>query len=223
MKPSYAGVVFDVYGTLLDVASIGAEAERLRPGQGAKIAALWREKQIDGTRLRTLAGRFADFWSVTADALGFVDEALRLGLGGAETESLLARYAVLCAHPDALPALKALRAKGLRLGVLSNAGAPMLRRALDAAALTPLLDHVLSAESVKKFKVAPEAYAIGPEAFGAPAQALLFVSSNAWDVAGAAWFGYDTFWVNRSGAPFERLGVQPTAAGPSLAELAAAL
>ena len=190
---SFAGVIFDVYGTLLDVYAVEAEAERLRPARGAAVAALWREKQIDYTRLRTVAGRFADFWSVTVDALDFVDAALRLDLSPDEKRSLLRQYPGLNAHPDALPALTALRAKGLRLAVLSNANLTMLNEGLGAASLAPLIDIVLSVETVGKFKVAPEAYALGPAAFGAPAARLLFVSSNAWDVAGAAWCGHPTY------------------------------
>jgi 2-haloacid dehalogenase len=214
-------VLFDVYGTLLDVHGLTAALEELLPGQGAAVSALWREKQIDYTRLRTLSGRHADFAQVTADGLDFALEALGLSLGATERDWLLRAYETLPAHPDAGPALTTLAARGVRLGVLSNGTPEMLEAGLRAAHLTALLPVVLSIEAAGKYKTAPEAYQLGVDALGLAPGEIGFVSSNAWDAVGATWFGFRVFWCNRVGAPMERLGVTPEREGRGLGEVAA--
>ena len=91
--------------------------------------------------------------------------------------------------------------------------------AVKSAGMSGLFDHLLSVESVKKYKTAPEAYQLGPDAFKLPTREILFVSSNCWDALGATWFGYTTFWINRSGQPLEELGVTPTAQGRLLTDV----
>lgn len=212
-------VLFDVYGTLLDVNGIAAEAETMFPGYGSALSDLWRTRQIDYTRLRTLSGRHADFAAVTADALDFAADFLGLPLRPAGRERLLSAYAALPAFADAQPALATLGSLGLPLGVLSNGTAPMLEAALGAAGLRPSFRHVLSVEAARKFKTAPEAYGLGPAALGLAAGEIAFVSANGWDAAGAAWFGYSAFWVNRSGAPRERLDAPLAGEGRTLGDL----
>lgn len=212
-------VAFDAYGTLFDVYSIGALAEELFPGAGKALAELWRDRQIDYTRIRTLSGRYADFWSVTGDALNFACDRLGLALTPDARARLMDQYARLGAFPENLGVLESLRRLGLPLAILSNGTPAMIASAVSAAGMDGLLDHILSADSVRRFKTAPEAYQLGPDAFGCPAGEILFVSSNAWDVCGATWFGYTAFWVNRAGAPLERLGVRPAGEGRSLADV----
>jgi 2-haloacid dehalogenase len=202
-------LLFDVYGTLLDVHGLTTALEAVAPGQGAALSALWRQKQIDYSRLRTLSGRHADFAQVTADGLDFAAEKLGVRLETAQRAKLLAAYDVLPAHADARPALDALARSGLRLGVLSNGTPQMLERGLGAAGLTQYLPHRLSIEAAGKYKTAPEAYQLGPDALGLPVGEIGFVSSNGWDACCASWFGYRTIWVNRGGEPMERLGVMP--------------
>jgi 2-haloacid dehalogenase len=214
------GVAFDAYGTLFDVYSIGAIAEEIFPGAGKPLAELWRDRQIDYTRIRTLSGRYADFWSVTGDALDFACDRLGLTLTPAARGRLMHQYTKLAPFPENLDALKQLRRLGLPLAILSNGTPEMIANAVAAAAMDGVFDHVLSAHSVGRFKTAPETYQLGPDAFGCPAAEILFVSSNAWDVCGATWFGYTAFWVNRAGAPLERLGVRPVGEGRSLDDAA---
>jgi 2-haloacid dehalogenase len=214
-KPIRA-IAFDAYGTLFDVYSIGALAEELLPGSGAVLAELWRDRQIEYTRIRTLCGRYADFWSVTGDALDFACEKLRLSLTGAARDRLMGQYARLPAFPETRAALTALRQQAIPLAILSNGTPDMLASAVAAAGVEGLFDHVLSVDRVRRFKTAPEAYQMGPDTFNCPAGEILFVSCNGWDVCGATWFGYTTFWVNRTGGPLERLRVRPTAQGRSL-------
>jgi 2-haloacid dehalogenase len=212
-------ILFDAYGTLLDVAATAEAAEALFPGYGRALSGLWRDKQLAYSWLRTLGGRHADFAAVTADALDHAAASLGLALAPAAREGLIGQYRRLPAFPDVRPALNALGARGVPLAVLSNGTPEMLEAALGAAGLGELLAGVLSIEAAGRYKPAPEAYALGPRRFGAAAHEMLFVSSNGWDIAGAGWFGYRTFWVNRTGQPAERLGATPTATGSELGEL----
>ena len=133
----------------------------------------------------------------------------------------MSQYACLSAFPENLGALKELKKLGLPLAILSNGTPEMLDIAVKSAGMSGLFDHILSVEAVKKYKTAPEAYQLGPDAFKLPAREILFVSSNCWDAIGAAWFGYTTFWINRSGQPLEELGTVPSARGVRLSDVVA--
>lgn len=209
-------VAFDAYGTLFDVYSVGRLAETIFPGSGAALADVWRDKQLEYSRLRTLCDRYVDFWQITGDALEFACARLNLGLTETARSELMGQYAQLKAFPENLGALNDLRRLGLPLAILSNGSRRMLSTAVEAAAMDGLFDHVLSVDAVRKFKTAPEAYELGTKAFGCSVDEILFVSSNGWDVCCATWFGYVTFWVNRAGNPAERLGVTPNGEGRSL-------
>lgn len=212
-------IVFDAYGTLFDVYSISVAAEKLFPGKGEALAALWRDKQIEYTRLRTMCSTYKPFWEVTQDALVFCCKKLGLELDFDAQHALMAQYAKLQAFPENLAVLAQLQQQGFKLAILSNANTQMLEVAVKAAGMQSLFHHLLSVDSVGKFKTAPEAYQLGTDMFGTAAKNILFVSSNCWDVCGASWFGYQTFWVNRSGAPLEELGVTPHGQGASLTDL----
>ena len=209
-------IIFDAYGTLFDVYSVGTLAEKFFPGKGDALAALWRDKQIDYTRLRTMSARYKPFWDVTLDALVFSCRKLDIDLDAEASAALMSQYATLAAFPECRPILQALRGMGLKLAILSNGNQMMLETVVSAAGMVPLFDRLLSVEAVRKFKTAPEAYQLGPDAFGFPAGDMLFVSSNCWDVCGATWFGYATYWCNRAGAPMEVLDAIPHAQGRSL-------
>lgn len=213
-------IAFDAYGTLLDVYSVGALAEEFFPGKSADIAVTWRDKQIEYTRLRTMCDRYADFWQVTEDGLDYACELHGVAPSAAQRAALMGAYEKLTAFQENHAQLTRLKAAGVPMAILSNGTPAMLDSALEAAGLDGLLDHVLSVDSVGKFKTAPEAYQLGPDAFGLPAEDILFVSSNCWDICGATWFGYHTIWLNRYGLPMERLGVEPMARGTSLKDVA---
>lgn len=212
-------IAFDAYGTLFDVYSVGALAEQLFPGKGAELAAQWRDTQIGYTRVRTLSDRYIPFWELTQDALVFSARKLGLNLTDDARKRLMSQYACLSAFPENLGALKELKKMGVQLAILSNGTPDMLDIAVKSAGMSGLFDHLLSVESVKKYKTAPEAYQLGPDAFKLPTREILFVSSNCWDALGATWFGYTTFWINRSGQPLEELGVTPTAQGRLLTDV----
>jgi 2-haloacid dehalogenase len=212
-------IVFDAYGTLFDVYSIGALAEKFFPKRGAALAELWRDKQIEYSRLLTMCSMYKPFWEVTQDALVFACHKLQLDLTLDAQSLLMGQYARLQAFPENLEVLQQLKARGLKLAILSNGNPEMLEAAVQAAGMQDVFNQILSVDSVRKFKPAPEAYQLGPDVFGLSARNILFVSSNCWDACGATWFGYTTFWVNRTGAPLEELGVAPDATGRDMRDL----
>jgi 2-haloacid dehalogenase len=204
--PGIRGYVFDAYGTLFDVHSV-IEAGRAITTDPAALSVLWRQKQLEYTWLRSLMGRYEDFWAVTEAALRFSVRRLGLAADAAQLARLMDAYLSLACFPEVDAALE--RLTGRPCGILSNGSPRMLAAAVASSGLDRHLQHVLSVDTVKTFKPAPAVYALGPQAFGIPARELLFVSSNAWDVAGAKAFGYQVAWCNRTGAPAEELGAQP--------------
>ncbi len=216
-------VLFDAYGTLFDVHSVALLAEQLFPGHGERLSLLWRDKQIEYTRLVTMSlepdTHYRPFWDLTRAALQFTAERLGLALNAAAEERLMNEYRHLSAFPENREVLAELKRRGVPAGILSNGNPEMLGVAVKSAGFTDYLAQVLSVHPVRRFKTDPAAYALGPAAFGLPAREILFVSSNCWDAIGATWFGYSTLWVNRGGAPLDRLGVEPTRTGRSLRDV----
>jgi len=212
-------VLFDAYGTLFDVYSVGLLAEQLFPGHGERLAQLWRDKQIDYTRLLTMSGRYRTFWDVTRAGLRYAAARLGLALDAAREERLMNQYRHLSAFPENREVLVELQRRGIAAGILSNGDPQMLDVALKSAGLAELLAPVLSVHGVQRFKTDPAAYALGPQALKLATREILFVSSNGWDAVGATWFGYTTLWVNRAGLPAEQLDTAPTRIGTSLRDV----
>ncbi len=212
-------ILFDAYGTLFDVHSVTLMAEQLFPGKGSELSQLWRAKQIEYTHLRTLSGRYKGFWEVTRDALLFSLARLGYEPDADKVGRLMGQYACLSAFPENLTALRELKTLGLPLGILSNGAHEMLDIAIKSAGMSGIFTHVLSVDGIRQYKTAPAAYQIGIDALGLAPKEVLFVSSNGWDVIGATWFGYTTYWINRSGQPAEHLDVQPTAVGRLLTDV----
>ena len=212
-------VLFDVYGTLLDVYSVALRAEQMFPGAGERLARAWRDRQIEYSRLVSMSGRYRPFWQLTREALQVTAAALRLPLDDAGADSLMNEYRHLSAFPENRGVLQTLAERGIRAGVLSNGDPDMLDVTLRSAGMAELIDPILSVHATRRYKTDPAAYAIGPVALGLPACEILFVSSNCWDAIGATWYGFTTLWVNRADAPMERLGVEPTRVGRSLRDV----
>ncbi|HVL57681.1 MAG TPA: haloacid dehalogenase type II [Burkholderiaceae bacterium] len=219
MSSPIRAVVFDAYGTLFDVHSVAAAAERLFPGRGAELSQLWRDRQLMYSWLRTLSDRYRPFSDVTRDALRFAARRLSLAVDPSAESALMDEYARLAAFPENLQALRTLRAAELPLAILSNGDPRMLAASVRSAGMDELFAHLLSVDSVRRYKTSADAYGLGPQAFALPAAELLFVSSNGWDVAGAGWYGYRTFWINRLDAPAEELDVAPQASGRLLTDV----
>ena len=203
-RPPVRGYVFDAYGTLFDVHSV-VEIGRELTAEPMTLSATWRQKQLEYTWLRALMGRYEDFWTVTDAALRYAIRRLALPANEAQIRRLLEAYLSLACFPE-VPAALARLAPRPR-AILSNGSPRMLQAAVASSGLGPHLDHVLSVDAVKTYKPAPAVYALGPRALGVPVAELLFVSSNAWDVAGAKAFGYRVAWCNRAAARAEELGL----------------
>ena len=217
-------VVFDAYGTLFDVYSIGALSDRLYPGQGGAVATLWRDKQIEYTRLIAMsdpAGEggsryYQSFWDITRAALRYTLERLALPQSDVNEEALMSQYASLEAFPENLAVLRQLKQQGLATAILSNGSKAMLDSAVQSAGMVDVLDQVLSVEEIRTFKTTPASYGLVGRAFDVQVHEVLFVSSNAWDALGATWFGFTTLWVNRHKLPYEAIGPKPHFSGANL-------
>lgn len=217
-------VVFDAYGTLFDVYAIGELAEQLYPGQGAAISVLWRDKQIDYTRLITMSDPhrsegsryYQSFWDITRNALLYTLQRFKLDAKPQHIDALMGQYAKLTPFAENLGVLQSLKERGITTAILSNGSPDMLSTAVACAGMTDLIDHIISVDPIRLFKTSPESYALVQQTLLAEKQDILFVSSNAWDALGATWFGFPTLWVNRQHLPFETIGPQPSYKGHDL-------
>jgi 2-haloacid dehalogenase len=205
-------LVFDAYGTLFDVHSVLRRCETCWPGKGAALSAAWRAKQLEYTWQRSLMRAYRPFSEVTRDALKHSCEALGLPLSRGQEDDLMGEYLKLALFPDV--ALQELPGKK---AILSNGSPDMLDPLVKQSGLR--FDAVLSVDELKIFKPAPEVYALAVKRLGVEAERIGFVSSNCWDALGAKAFGFNVFWINRSGAPVDRLGPQPDAILKSLGDL----
>ncbi len=196
--------VFDAYGTLFDVHTAVAAHQGRIGAHAQQVSAVWRTKQLEYTWLRSLMGRYGDFWNVTKDALDFaletygvVDDKLRA--------DLLAAYGHLGCYPEVRQVLTAIKAAGIPCLVLSNGTPQMLDEAIDNADLTGLFEGVLTADVAQIYKPDPRVYQLAVARTGLEPGKIAFQSSNAWDIAGAASFGFRTAWINRFEQKRERL------------------
>ena len=222
----YKLIAFDAYGTLFDVYSMGQLAEELFPGQGQAMTLMWRDRQIEYTRLVTMsdpnpAGSkyYLPFWELTIRSLRYVCKRMDLNLTEQSEKKLMDQYAKLTSFDDSLKVLKTIKEKGLSTAILSNGSREMLTTVVESNVLKPYLDQVVTIEDVRLFKTAPQAYGLLLKAFLVKKEDILFVSSNAWDALAAKWYGFDVFWVNRLGHPFEEVGEKPNYEGNSLSKV----
>ena len=205
--------VFDAYGTLFDVAAAAREAAQ-EPGREAlrdiwpRLAEDWRRKQLEYSWLRAITGDHTDFWAVTGDGLDWAMEAAGLE-DPALRDRLMALYEQLSAFPEVPAMLRGLKQAGFDTAILSNGSPKMLAAAVASAGIGGVLDDVLSVESCKIFKPAPQVYDLVGARFGTVPEQVLFVSSNGWDAAAASGYGFQTAWVNRGGQPVDRLPWRP--------------
>ena len=195
--------VFDAYGTLFDVHSVVVQAANL-PGDLQALSALWRQKQLEYTWLRSLMERYQDFWDVTEAALRSAVVQLKIEASDADLHGLMQAYLRPSTFPDVTEALDALQ--GAPLAILSNGSPKMLESAVHHNGLTSHFSEIISVDRVRTYKPSPKVYALATEVLGVPPEEILFVSSNSWDVAGAKSFGYKVCWCNRSQGHMEHLG-----------------
>ncbi len=209
--------VFDAYGTLFDVHT---PARALAPliGEGwPRLSAVWRYKQLEYTWIHAGLGRHMSFREATRQ--GLVYALTYCGHDEALAPKILESYARLETFPDVAPTLRALKARGARLAILSNGDPDMLAELVTNASLGDVFDAVISVEAAGTFKPAPAVYALCTERFAVAPEAITFLSSNRWDIAGAAAFGFETIWVNRFGSPDEYPALAPRRVVASLEPL----
>ena len=224
-NPAFADIgacVFDAYGTLFDVHSaVGRNREALGDKADA-VSVLWRQKQLEYTWLRSLMGAYVDFWQITGDGLDYALAANEVD--DAELRRrLMDLYLSLDAYPDVTGALDRLRAGGKKTAILSNGAPAMLEAAVTSANLGARLDAALSVDELRVFKPDARVYQLAVERLGVEAGRICFVSTNAWDACGAAYFGFNVAWLNRFGQKPERLPGAPAAVISTLVELPALL
>ena len=215
-------VAFDAF-PIFDPRPIFAGLEKMVPGRGKVLGDLWRTRQFEYTWLRTAAVEYEDFWKVTRDALDYASEALKVELTPQQADETMNAYLDLKPWPDTRAALDKLRESGLHLGFLSNFTPKMLQSGIKNSDLEGYFEQVLSTDLIGTFKPDPNTYRMVTDAFDVPVDRILFVPFAGWDMAGAKWFGYETFWVNRLGLPPEALGVQADGMGRNLNDLVAYL
>jgi len=221
MAPSVRALVFDAYGTLFDPFAVKARVEELFPGSGAALSQLWRAKQLEYSWLRTLMGRYENFWKLTEDALVFACRALKLSCDEHQRKQLMQVYLTLPAFPEVKSALEKLAS--LPLSILSNGTPEMLSPLVAANNMTHFFQHIFSVDALQLYKPRPEVYQHAATSLGIHKEAIGFVSSNYWDIAGATSFGFRTYWLNRQSLVPDELGVAPSAALANLSELPRAL
>lgn len=209
--------IFDAYGTLFDVHSAVRRHAELAGPHAEDLSTTWRDKQLEYTWVRSLMGRYADFWRCTTDALDFALS--RYGLHMHETlrEQLLEAYRALTPYPEVRGALQNLQLEGIQTAILSNGTSDMLQAAVSSAGLSDIPLSLFSVDPLGIYKPSPSVYKLAVDALGIDAGSISFQSSNAWDVAGARAFGFHTVWINRSRQPDE-YGLRGTV--PELSSLA---
>jgi 2-haloacid dehalogenase len=195
-------ILFDVYGTLLDVHSAMAREGRELGAQADAVSRLWRQKQLEYTWVWSLRGAYRSFRALTESALDFALAAHGIRSGALKARLLLA-YQRLDCFPEVVDALDHLRQRGARLAALSNGDPDILEAGLQSAGIRSSLDAVLSVAPLRIYKPDRRVYELGRAWVDAPAAQIAFVSANAWDAAGAAAFGFRTFWIDRAGQPPE--------------------
>jgi 2-haloacid dehalogenase len=214
----YKAIAFDGF-PIIDPRPVALRAKALFPGRGGQLMEAWRTRQFEYTWLRTLSGRYADFWQVTQEALVVAATASRLDLTPDTRDRLMQTFLELKVWPDVAPALARLKARGLRMAFLANPTVEMLEAPMRNVGLEGLLEAPLSTDRVRAYKPDPRAYQMGLDAFGLKREEIVFAASASWDAAGAKAFGYPSFWVNRANLPVEALGAAPDAIGSDMADL----
>lgn len=214
---AHEALVFDAYGTLFDVHAVIQRCEAFWPGNGTRLSQTWRTKQLEYTWQRSLMNRYVPFSVVTRQALAYACEALGAPLDEAKESALMEEYLRLAPYPDVPATLE--RLSGRKLAILTNGSPDMIEPLVRANGMAASFDAVLSVDSLGIYKPAPAVYELAVQALGVAPGQIGFVSSNCWDAIGAKAFGFRVYWINRNGAPVDRLGFAPDGVLKSLSEL----
>jgi 2-haloacid dehalogenase len=207
-RPRFKAVAFD-YFVLFNPDSIVADAEAVVPGKGRELVNLWRTRQFEYSWLRSITGRYVDFYAITEDALAYAAHAMQVSLPAEQKQRLLNAYLRLSPWPDALNGLRRLRESGVRAIALANFSPTMLHANAERAGMIGLFDALVSTDANHTYKPDPRAYRLGMDRLHLAKDEIVFAAFGGWDAAGAKAFGYSTVWVNRFNQPPEELGVGP--------------
>jgi 2-haloacid dehalogenase len=207
--------VFDAYGTLYDVHSVMRRCDSFFEGKGLQLSQLWRAKQLEYTWQRSLMQHYAPFSTITREALAYACQALGLELTAERMEALMSEYTMLSPYPDVARALS--RFGDRQLAILSNGSPDMLEPLVKSSGLS--FDAVISVDELKIYKPAPQVYGLAVSRLKVPKERIGFISSNCWDALGAKSFGFTVYWINRAGAPVDRLGFKPDKIAGTLNEV----
>lgn len=215
---AFAGYVFDAYGTLFDVHSaVGKHASRIGE-RGNALSALWRTKQLEYSWVRSLMNSYTEFWTLTEEALDHAMATMKID-DAALRSDLLEAYWQLDTYPEVKDTLKKISDTGARVAILTNGSPDMIQSAVDNADIGAFIDDLFCVDAVKTFKTAPETYKMVTDSWDVGPSKVAFHSSNRWDIAGAAKFGFHAVWVNRAGAADEYLRYPPAQVIPNLDDL----
>lgn len=206
--PPIQALVYDAYGTIFDVFSVMEKCEKNFPGKGGAIAEIWRTKQLEYTWLRSLMGKYQNFWDLTEAGLRFACRALELDLKDDVRHELMENYLHLSTYPEVAGALERL-GKNRSQAILSNGSPEMLNKVVENNGLNSFLQAILSVDELSIFKPSPAVYQLAVDRLGVAAGRIGFVSSNCWDAIGAKSFGFTVFWINRFKRPLEEMGIVP--------------
>jgi 2-haloacid dehalogenase len=220
MKP--AAILFDLFGTLLDIASLRTAAAKFTPDAAAFVAT-WREKQLGYAFASAIMDRYENFDEITEKALRFAAARHGVTLSGADAAALAAQWRNVEPYPDARPALEALRQHGFRCAILTNGTLETANAALANAGIADTIDVTLTVDTAKIYKPSRHVYTLATEHYATTAEQLTFVTANGWDATGAAEFGLNVVWCNRVGAPAETFGARPAVTVGGLLEFVAGL
>jgi 2-haloacid dehalogenase len=211
-------VAFDLF-TIFDPRTIDARVAEVVTGDPAAFAATWKTRLFEYSWIRAAANRYVDFQALVDHSLDYAARAHRVALSAADRRRLAAAPTELAPWPDAPATLRELRDRGLRLAPLANFSPAMIDALLGGAGLRALFEAQISTDAAHTYKPDPRAYALAEQRLGLPRAQIAFAAFGGWDAAGATWFGFPTFWVNRLGVPEEEL-VAPDGSGPNLVHLA---
>ena len=218
-RPELKAIAFDAF-PVFDPRPVFKAVIDIFPEKGKQLSELWQSKQFSYQWLRVLGNRYKNFWEVTKDALDFAVAQCGLTLSTTGKEVIMDKYKTITTWPDVIPALRALKEEKLRLVFLSNMTAEMLDQGIKNSNTKDFFEQAISTDEKQTYKPGRTAYQLGVDKLNLKKEEILFVAFAGWDVAGAKWFGYPSFWVNRFNLPADHLDAIPDGSGSSLDDLA---
>ncbi len=195
MKP--AGIAFDALGTLFDMSALRTRTRQAAGHEGDELFAAFKTRLIPWTWHATAADAYVPMPELAAEAVMGAARDAGLRFERSRADWIVEGLLELPLFDDAARGLERLAARDVPLAVLSNTTAEGIDALVAHNGLEGTFDHLLVADSVKRFKPAPQAYALATAAFRAPADQVMLVTGHEWDVAGAAKAGLGTAWIAR--------------------------